>query len=32
MHIDNGATIEANPYGYVINSDFYIRFDVGKKE
>ena len=32
MHIDNGATIEANQYGYVINSEFYLRFDVGKKE
>lgn len=32
MNIDKGALIVANDYGYVINSEFYLRFDVGDKE
>ena len=30
--IDVGATIQSNTYGYVIDNDFYLKFDVTKQE
>lgn len=31
-NIDAGAPIHQNEYGYIIDNEFYLMFDIGKKE